>query len=74
MITFYIENDGDDDANLWTVLDDKGHAYFSSRDYNEAAKYKEEVEMHSNAPEMQTELIETEILAADLEAPDLVYP
>ena len=72
-IQFHIENDGDDDANLWTVLDDKGNVYFSTRNRSQAERYMSEAAIYANTPDVQTELIETEIVAAELEAPPMVF-
>jgi len=36
---FYVQNEGDDDTNLWVVVDETNQVFFSSRSKYEAEKW-----------------------------------
>ena len=36
---FYIEDDGDEDAHLWVVLNERGECFYSTRDKNKARQF-----------------------------------
>ena len=39
MAKFFIQNEGDEDSNLWLVLDQANKVHYSTRDLNEANKW-----------------------------------
>jgi hypothetical protein len=49
---------GDEDAALYSVEDEKGNVYLTTRSWTEAENYLAEVDAQDRVPDVETELIE----------------